>query len=365
MATINKYKTSTGSQRYRVLWRDPSGRQKSKSFDKWQNANDFRVKLEHELRESSYVEPIKLTVSAYLDEWFTAHKRPLQPGTVKAYEYNIVHIKEAIGGKYLQRLIPGDIEAMYKSLSNLSGKTLREIHSVLNLALKAAVKKRYLSTNPCDAVDRPRATKYQAAFVHPDAIATYLAAFDGSWVYPAAVLALFCGLRRGELLALRWRDIDYTRSLITVAHSITRIDGANKMKAPKSDQTRTVSMPAGIVDILKAHKKRQAEFRLLLGDEYHKSEFVITRDTGHSPAPTYMSKAFTDGIARAGLRAVRLHDLRHTTGSLMIYEGVDIKTVSEILGHSSINITLDVYAHVIEEAKKKAADSLDKYLKKV
>ncbi|NLT97606.1 MAG: site-specific integrase [Christensenellaceae bacterium] len=365
MATINKYLTKTGAQRYRVLWRDPSGRQKSKSFDKWQNANDFRIKVEHELRESSYVEPIKLTVSEYMDEWFAIHKRSLQPSTAKAYEYNIVHIKDEIGDKYLQRLTPGDIETMYKSLSNLAGKTLREVHSVLNLALRAAVKKRYLATNPCDAVDRPRAVKFQASFVHPDNVSEYLAAFDGTWLYPAAALALFCALRRGELLALRWRDIDFTRRLITVAHSITRVDGENQMKAPKNGQKRTVCIPEGIVEILKAHKKRQTEFRLLLGNEYHKSEFVITLDDGRSPAPTYLSKAFTDRIARAGLPPVRLHDLRHTTGSLMIYEGVDIKTVSEVLGHSSINITLDVYAHVIEEAKKKAADSLDKYLKKV
>lgn len=364
MASINKYKTPAGSQRYRVLWRDPSGKQKSKSFDRRKNAEDFMVKLEHSLREQSYVAPVKATISAYLDEWFARHKKSLQAGTVKAYEYNIEHIKEQIGDKYLQRLMPGDIEEMYKTLSHFAGKTLREIHSVLNLALAAAVKKRYLANNPCDAVDRPRAAKYQAAFVPPDSVGAYLGATADTWLYPAAAIALFCGLRRGELLALHWSDIDFKRGEITVAHSITRIDGENVEKSPKNGQTRKVHMPVGLSAILKAHKQAQLERRVEFPDIVKKSAMVITMENGESPAPTYLSKYFTDCIKRAGLPPVRLHDLRHTAASLMIYEGVDIKTVSEILGHSSINITGDVYAHVIDGAKKKAADSLDKYIKK-
>jgi integrase len=321
--------------------------------------------LENDLRENSYVTPIKITVSKYLDEWFAIHKKSLQPGTVKAYEYNIKHIKDAIGGKYLQRLTPGDIEEMYKNFSQYSGKTLREIHSLLSIAMKAAVRKKYLINNPCDAVDRPKAVKYQAAFVHPDDVGKYLSTFDGKWMYPAVALSLFCGLRRGELLGLRWADVDYKHGRIEVNHSVSRIDGKNVLKRPKNNRVRTVNMPAGVSEILKAHRKTQLEHQLFLGDEYHKSDFIITREDGAIPAPTYLSKCFTDNVTRAGLKLVRLHDLRHTAASLMIYEGADLKTVSSVLGHSSINITADIYAHVIDEAKKKAADSLDKYIKQV
>lgn len=364
MATINKYQTSTGAQRYRVLWRDPSGRQKSKSFDKWQNANDFRIKLEHELREGSYVEPSKITVGQLLDDWLEIHRIGLQHNTVQGYEYNVRHIKNAIGNKYIQRLTPGDIERMYKALSEeLSGKYLQEIHATLNLALKHAVKTHLLNSNPCDVVARPKKTKFQAAFIRPEDVERYLSIFKNCWMYPAVVLALFCGLRRGELLALRWNDINFKSGEITVKHSLEERGKEKVLKAPKNGKSRTVHMMDGVAAVLKQHRKRQLEFKLILGKQYHTSDFVIVEDDGTQPAPSYLSRYFARKIARSGLPRIRFHDLRHTAASLMLLEGVDLKTVSEILGHSGISITADIYAHVIDEAKKQAAERLEKYLK--
>lgn len=362
MATINKYQTGTGGQRYRVLWRDPSGRQKSKSFDRYTKAKEFLTRLEHELRDGSYVEPSKTTVRKFLESWLDVHKKSLQYNTIEGYQYNIAHINAQIGDTYLQKLTPGDIENMYKALSHLSGKYLQEIHAMLSLALKHAVKTRILNANPCDVVSRPKRVKFQAAFVRPEEVGKYLALFEGCWMYPAVVLALFCGLRRGELLALQWSDIRFKTGEITIRHSLEERKKEKVLKTPKNGKTRTVNMTDGVAVILKAHRKRQLEFRMLLGKQYHSSGFVIVEDDGTQPAPSYASRFFARRIARSDLPRVRFHDLRHTAASLMLLEGVSLKTVSEILGHSGISITADIYAHVIDEAKKQAADSLEKYL---
>jgi integrase len=175
---------------------------------------------------------------------------------------------------------------------------------------------------------------------------------------------MFCGLRRGELLALQWSDIRFKTGEITIRHSLEERKKEKVLKTPKNGKTRVVYMTDGVVTILKQHRKRQLEFQMLLGKQYHKSSFVIVEDDGKQPAPSYASRFFARRITRSKLPRVRFHDLRHTAASLMLLEGVNLKTVSEILGHSGISITADIYSHVIKEAKKQAADSLEKYIKK-
>lgn len=258
MAAISKYKTSTGASRYRVIWRDPSGKQKSKSFDRFNRAKDFQARLEHELREGSYVEPSKITVHTFLNAWLNIHKVNLQHKTIQGYEYNIGHINSVIGDKYVQRLAAGDIEMMYKALSHLSGKYLQEIHSTLNLALKHAVKTRVLNSNPCDAVDRPKKVKFQASFIEPEDLEKYLDLFRHCWMFPAVALGLFCGLRRGELAALQWSDIRFRTNEIVVMHSMEEIEGKKTLKTTKSGKTRIVPLAGGVAKILKEQRKKAA-----------------------------------------------------------------------------------------------------------
>lgn len=363
MATINKYETSSGETRYRVLWRDPSGKQKSKSFVKWAKANDFKISLEHSLREGCYVEPSKITVREFIEDWFTLHKKGLQYKTIQGYEYNIKYINSILGDKYLQRLTPGDIEDMYKKLSHLSGKYLQEIHATLNIALKHAVKKRLLSVNPCTAVTRPKSIKYEASFIGPEDVGKYLDLFRNSWAFPAVLLALFCGLRRGEVLALQWSDISYKNNQLKVYKSVIDVENKRELKAPKNNKSRTVDIPPGVINLLKQHKKKQLENKLLLGESrYHDSEYIVREDDGTLPAPGYLSRFFMRRINSSGLPHIRFHDLRHSAASLMLLEGANLKTVSTILGHSSIGVTADIYAHVIDRAKKEAAKSLEKYV---
>lgn len=313
------------------------------------------------MREGSYVNPTKKILSEFLDEWFEIHKQGLEHNTIVGYKYNIKHINSKIGSKHLQSLSPADIEKMYKDL-NLSGKYLQEIHSTLNLALKYAVKNRLISFNPIDVVSRPKKIKYQAGFVRPDQVKDYLNVFKDCWAYPAVALAMFCGLRRGEVLALKWEDVNYSKMQISIKHAVIVQDNELVLKKPKNNQTAIISMPPSIARILKEYRKLQSKNKLLLGEEYKDSDYIIREDNGTRPKPSYLSRFFNRRITSSGLSHIRFHDLRHTTASLLIMEGIDLKTVSEILRHSSVKITGDLYGHVIEEHKRQAANKLNKYL---
>lgn len=360
MATIQKYKTEKG-YRWRVRWRDETGKQKSKTFDRQRLAKDFLTKLEHEMREGSYVEPSSITLREFLESWIESYKANIAPNTERGYRVNIKHICSILGNKPLQKIIPVDIEAAYRQLGeNLSGTSLLYIHRTLSRALSQAEKQRLINRNPCDFVETPKKNKnFEAKFVHPDDIGKYLDAFKGHYLYPAVCLAMFCGLRRGEVLGLQWNDIDWKNNAIIVRHNMTD-DGPF---IPKSGEIRAVPLTEAMAGILKNHRKRQQCFMEKLWDEYYRSDYVVTYDDGTLIKPRVLSKNFAFVLKKAGLDPVRFHDLRHTAASLMLHEGVELKTVSEILGHSSISITADIYGHVIEEKKKQAAQKLDKYIK--
>ncbi|NLU09404.1 MAG: site-specific integrase [Tepidanaerobacter acetatoxydans] len=360
MATIQKYKTDKGF-RWRVRWRTEEGKQKSKTFDRQRLAKDFLTKLEHEMREGSYVEPSSITLREFLESWIESYKINISPNTERGYRVNIKHICSILGDKPLQKIIPADIETAYAKLGQtLSGTSILYIHRTLSRALKQAERQRLINRNSCDFVETPKKNKnFKAKFVHPDDIGKYLNAFKGHYLYIAVCLAMFCGLRRGEVLGLQWKDIDWKASIINIRHNMTD----EGLKAPKSGETRTIPLTEAMKEILKEQKRKQQRFMEMLWDEYYRSDFVVTYDDGTLIKPRALSKNFAAVLRKANLELVRFHDLRHTAASLMIHEGVELKTVSEILGHSSISITADIYGHVIEEKKKQAAQKLDKYIK--
>jgi integrase len=362
MATINKYQTKDNKPRYRVMWRDGET-QKSKSFDRWAAANEFKVSIEHQLREGSYVAPSSLSVSELLDMWYAVVSANIAHNTKIGYSNNIRHIKEHIGKRPIQKLNAAEIESMYARLfKTFSSTSILYLHRNLNCAFKYARKKKLTNYNPCDDVTPPRKSKPELAVLRPVDVSKYIDAYKATPLYPAVCIALMCGLRKGEILALQWKDIDFENNVITVKHSMGRIDNKPVLNPPKSKKTRMVSMPEGLTDILKAHKEYQGEMKAVADEIYFVSDFVIVQQYGKLYHPRRFDWLFEKGMEKAGLPHVRFHDLRHTAASLMNLEGVQLKTISEILGHSSIAITADIYTNVFEESKKAAAASLNKYL---
>ncbi len=364
MASIRKYTTNSGKPRWQVRWRE-GNREITKSFDRSKTAHDFMVKLEHDLRQGSYVSPVKITIEDYLDQWLPVHTQRLSDKTKLNYEIMIKNrIKPHIGKIAIQKLNTGHIDKMYVKLgTDLSAKSIYYVHSILSAAMKSAMRQRLISTNPCALAKLPeKKSKFKGKMIPPDRVNEYLEAIKGTWIYPAVIISITCGLRRGELLGLKWSDIDFKTRKLTVNRSAYRLKNEMLEKPPKNGETRSVFIPDTLATLLHQHKQQQKINKLHYGPEYIRSDYVIVHEDGRRPRPDGLSRFFRRRIKAKGLEHIRFHDLRHTAASLMIYGGNDLKTVSETLGHSSISITADIYAHTIDDAQKKLADSMNIYL---
>lgn len=270
MASIQKYKTPKGVIRYRVMWRDES-KQRSKSFDRWKTANDYKTKLEHDQRSGVYVEPVRMTLENYLSEWIIIHESGLAYRTASDYKANIkVHINPNIGNIVLQKVNSGHIEVFLKSLVKKGiVRTAQISYNILNVSLKAAVRKKYIAINPCDAINKPKYTpKRVAKLLQPEEINPYVSFFEDTWCYIAIILGVTTGMRRGELAALRWKDINYSKQEININASIYIENGQRKRKVPKSKKTRTVYMSDTLMHLLKQQRKRQKINQVRFGQEY-------------------------------------------------------------------------------------------------
>lgn len=358
MAKIQKYNTPKGQKRWRVRWVDGFGHQKSKTFSTYRLANDYMIKLEHTMREGSYVEPSNLLLSTFLNTWIEGYSINIRPGTYRGYKRNIKLLTSVLD-KPLQKVNPADIEKAYATLKKtLSGTSVLYIHRVLSRALKDAEKQRLINRNTCDLVNTPKKDKStRAKIIHPDDLQKYLAAFEGHYLYIAVYLAMSCGLRRGEVCALKWSDI--RKGVIHVDHNLT----AEGLGPTKSGRSKSIPVTSVTEKELRAQKKRQSDFKVKLWGDYNRSDFVVTQDDGSPAKLSTISIVFQKMLKKNNLEHVRFHDLRHSAASLMIMAGIDLKTVSLILGHSTIAITADTYGHIIEEHKREAISKIDRYFK--
>jgi integrase len=305
----------------------------------------------------------RLTVSAFLDRWLEVSKERVKPRTHFRYAELIrLHVKPALGPIQLTKLRPLHIEELYASLRTrgLSGTTILQVHRVLHAALNQAVKWQLLDRNPADAVKAPRKTSQEATSLTAEQIPPLLKSVEGSLLEIPTLVALGTGMRLGEVLGLRWRDVDLETATARVRQTLQI---TMQFDSPKSHRsTRSLTLPGFLVDALRSHKKVQNERRLLLGESWQDLDLICERGDGLPLRPDTTSKQF-----RAAMRAAELditfHGLRHTHASLMLSAGADLKVTSSRLGHSSISITADLYTHVGSALDRQAALALDKSLR--
>jgi len=363
MASLIKYTGKYGTT-WRVRWRDEAGEQQMQSFAKRSLANDFRIKLENDIKAGYFVAPSEISLGSYLDDWIDQHRKNVTENTCRSYKVPLKHIKSVLGKKPLQKISPTDIEKMYSELSNGRTNTyVSYVHRVLNIALKNAEKTKLINRNPCNFVTPPKKNKSSAKMIDPEDINSYLEAFKDHYLYIAVCLGLFCGLRNSETLALQWKNVDWKKSLLIVDHSVFWKSASEYELVPtKSKQVRTVPLTEGMVAMLKRQKEWQNWNFSKLWNQYNKSDFIVTRVDGSLIHTRYLSKQFSRRLEAAGLEHIRFHDLRHTCASLMLLEGENLKNISAILGHSTITITADTYVHIVDDMKRKAVSRLDKYM---
>ena len=318
--------------------------------------------------EGRFVETSRLTVAQYLEQWLADHARHRVSGkTFERYaELLRLHVVPVIGSQPLARTEPLHIQFCHSAMRHrgLSAQTIKHCHRVLSQGLKQAVRLRLIANNPAAAVDAPRVARIEMKVLDQAQTAALLRAAEKSTIYAPVLLAVTTGMRRGEILALHWKDVDLDRRNLSVAQTLEETKaGGLVFKTPKTERSRRViTLPAIAVDALRQHRIRQAQDRLRAGLLWGDHDLVCCRPDGMPLSPRKLSKTFTALSRRLGL-GIRFHELRHTHMSHLLAAGVHPKVASERAGHASVSNTLDVYSHLIPGMQEDAANRIDAALR--
>ena len=306
-----------------------------------------------EIARDGYKKPSKMTLAEYLEEWYQFKASTnVSAKTLEGYEiYRRLHVEPEIGALRLEELEPLHIQRLYVRLSQkgLSPSTIKRIHSMLHLALQQAVKWQSLKVNPASSVDKPRNNKYQAATLPLEAYKQFVEEASKSPAADIMLFALHTSMRRGEVLALRWQDVDLRNGVVAVLQGMVKCKGQVIIKSTKTNRsTRPVMLTSPALEILRR-----------LSEDRH-NEYVFCREDGSLYDPSTVTHQCKRVCQAIGLDGMRLHDLRHTHATWLLKQGVHPKIVQERLGHASIGTTMDIYSHVIPSMQREAVDAFEK-----
>lgn len=329
-----------------------------------------------EIDSGTYKEPCKMTLSQWLDIWSSEYLGGVKPKTVESYCCQIKnHINPGLGAVKLEGLNTHTIQKFYNGLgkgkdgkTGLSPKSIKIVHGVLHKALQQAVSVKYIKFNPSDACTVPRVEKKEIKPLGNEAITNFLKAIQGHRFEDVYLTLLFTGMRRGEICGLTWDHVNLEKGTILINRQLQNIPGQPgvfQLVSTKSSKGRTITIAAALVEVLKKHRAKQAETRLLAGPLWKDEGFVFTNDTGGYLSPNTLYHNYKRIVASIGLPDARLHDLRHSFAVVSLRSGDDVKTVQTNLGHHSAAFTLDTYGHVIEEMKKDSADRMNSFIKSI
>jgi len=354
------------------LGKDPTnGKYKTKWYTvrgTKEDAKRLQREILIQLDRGTYIQPGKVTVADYLRQWLMEYAKPkLSPRGFERYRDIInKHFIPEFGDIKLVDLRAEHIQKHYQDIqaADLSPATVRYHHAVMHKALATAIKRGLLSRNVADGADIPKLSHQEFETWDRDEVTQFLKAAKDSQYYPLFHTALYTGMRRSELGALRWSDIDFLYSQISVSRSLHHLkDGSYVLSQPKSEKSRrTVAMsPTGIL-VLREHKAQQEAAYATIGAQLQDDDLVFTNSKGKPIRPNTVTRAWITMAKKAGVKVIRFHDARHSHATLMLRDNIHPKIVQERLGHSSIAITLDRYSHVSPGIQQAAAKRFDELL---
>ena len=334
--------------------------------------------LQHQLDTGGYIKPDKVTLGQFLERWLADYAVPnLSPETTQAYEFMArKHLIPGLGFIPLQQLTPAHIQAYYTEKlttgrrdgqGGLSPRTVRHHHRLLHVLLESAVKWQLVQRNVSDSVDAPKFRPKEMRTFNQDDMLSFLESVKETEYYPVFYTALFTGMRRSELLALRWSDVDLDLGFISINRSLHHLaDKSFVFQPPKTTKSRRqVPLAPSNSLVLKLHLEGQRAARLLMDQPVHDDGLVFCQVDGGPLLPHSVSQAWRRLVRKAGFPGIRMHDARHTHATLMLEQGVNWKIISERLGHGSVAMTLDLYAHASPGLQQAAAQGFDKVLNSV
>ncbi len=351
-----------------------------KRRQKWIAIKGTRKDAEHELARllnarnlGAFVEPSKLIFSEYGERWLAFVKTRVAPKTFERYaEIVHKHLTPALGQVPLVKLQPLTIQQYYaRALESgrrdgrggLNPRTVVHHHRVLREALTQAIRWRLLSVNPADAVEPPRPPQRELAIPTDAQVIALLEAAKGTRLYTPLLTAVATGLRRGELLALRWRDLDFAAATLAVRQSLEETKSGLGFKTPKTAKgRRVIALSLTLVAALRKHRAEQAAERLALGAAYRDDDLIFCEPDGRPTRPSTFTLRFVELTGRANIKT-HLHALRHYHATALLKTGTHPKIVSERLGHATVGITLDTYSHALPNLQEEAATKFDASLR--
>lgn len=350
----------------------PRSQQKRRGFRTIKIAEAERAKVLTETAQGTFVRASRATVERYLlDEWMPAKQPTLKPSTAATYEQMTrAYVVPRIGAVELGRVDGAMLNALYGELlangrtgasgkrGGLSPKTVRNVHGMMHRAFKDAVRWRRLSVNPADAADQPKmATPEMKAWTSED-LGRFIQATSADRLAGAWRLLATTGMRRGELLGLRWSDVDLAAKRLRIVQTMTMTGDRPEVGTPKTRAgQRRVSLDEATLVGLKRWRKGQAEERLMMGAGWQGDhDLVVTEPDGTPVHPQVLTRRFQAITKQAGLPVIRLHDVRHSYATAALGAGVRVEVLSKRLGHADVGVTLRVYAHVLPGDDEDAAN---------
>ena len=355
------------------LTRGADGRRRQKwhgGYRTRREAEVARAKLANDVHSGLYVEPSKVTLEDWVESsWLPTMRSQVKPSTWDSYMRNLrLHVLPALGRRTLQQLTPLALNGLYAELmasgkqtragGGLAPKTVRYVHATLHKVLADAVDSGLLQSNPADRArpPKPRASSRREMQVwDAEQLAKFLTHVEGHRLQAAFHLAAMTGMRRGEVIGLRWHDIDFSAGRIAIRHTLVSVAYELQDSTPKTHQARVVDLDPRTIEQLRAHRCRQATGHESWGSGYHERDLVFRREDGSPIHPDSFTQAFDAEVRRSGLPRIRLHDLRHTHATIALRAGIPVKVISERLGHENPAFTLKQYAHVLPGMQAEAA----------
>lgn len=357
--------------------RDPeTGKRRRKwhsGYKTKREAEAARTDMLSRIQRGIYVAPSGETLGEFLDKWLPAKAPTVRPNTTDSYRRIAEsYIKPRIGNVRLRDLKPPILNRLYADLllsggrggRALSPKTVRNVHVVIRKALSDAIRWGLAAVNAADNADPPKLREHGSGAMRTwtaGELARFLTILEEKAhpLHPLYLLAATTGMRRGEVLGLRWQDVELEMRTAAVNQTVISVAYQVRFSTPKTKSgRRVIALDTTTARVLQQHRVRQAATRLAMGPAWTDHDLVFARNDGEPLHPDFVSQTFDRLVATSGLPRIRLHDLRHTHATLALTAGIHPKVVSERLGHSTVSITLDTYSHVTPALQSGVADAV-------
>ncbi len=328
-----------------------------------------------DVENQCYVKDNKLTVGVWIMEWSEIYLKNLSPTTQQGYRQQIENyiLSSPISKIRLQDLTTNDVQKWINNIlecspisnKSISAKTVKNIYHNLSAAIEKAVSLDLVKKNVCKAVVLPKIKKYVATVYDENDVQKLLAAAQGTDMELMLIIDINLGLRRGELLGLKWKHIDFENGLVMIEDNVVEVrknisEDRVITKAPKSNSgKRVIPISNTLIAILKKARREYIERKLRQGVDYVDEDYVICQPNGKPYKPASISKKFNEFLKKNNLKHIRFHDLRHTNATLMLKEGISPKVAQMRLGHSDFSTTMNIYSHVLKSVETEAAERLE------